>query len=157
MTALALTPTERRAHRAQAHHLQPVVAVGSDGLTEAVVRETDAALNAHGLIKVRVFADERQTREAMLAELTARLGAAPVQHIGKLLVLWRPVPEKEKTARQGRQPGPRLVTLVQPSKSGNHRPTVKKVKLLGNQRVTAGGRVKRKEVRQVSPKKRSEG
>jgi RNA-binding protein len=155
MTALALTPAERRAHRAQAHHLQPVVAVGSDGLTEAVVRETDAALAAHGLIKVRVFADERETREAMLTTLTERLGAAPVQHIGKLLVLWRPVPEKEQAPREGRQPGPRLVKLVQPSASRNHRPTVKKVKLLGNQRVTAGGRVKRKEVRPVSPKKRA--
>ena len=155
MTALALTPTERRAHRAQAHHLQPVVAVGSDGLTEAVVRETDAALNAHGLIKVRVFADARETREAILAELSDRLGAAPVQHIGKLLVLWRPIPEKDKEPREDRRPGPRLVKLVQPSKSGNHRPTIKKVKLLGNQRVTAAGRVKRKEVRAVSPKKRA--
>lgn len=155
MTALALTPTERRAHRAQAHHLQPVVAIGSDGLTEAVMREADAALNAHGLIKVRVFADARETREGMLAELADRLAAAPVQHIGKLLVLWRPVPQKDRAEREGRQPGPRLVTLVQPSKSGNHRPTIKKVKLLGNQRVTAGGRVKRKDARQVSPKKRT--
>jgi hypothetical protein len=93
----------------------------------------------------------------MLAELADRLGAAPVQHIGKLLVLWRPIPEKARAERDGRQPGPRLVKLVQPSKSGNHRPTIKKVKLLGNQRVTAGGRVKRKDVRQVSPKKRAEG
>ena len=155
MTALALTPTERRAHRAQAHHLQPVVAVGADGLTDAVVRETDAALAAHGLIKVRVFADERDTREAMLAALTERLGAAPVQHIGKLLVLWRPIPEKDKEPREDRRPGPRMVKLVQPSKSGNHRPTIKKVKLLGNQRVTAAGRVKRKDVRPVSPKKRA--
>ena len=155
MTALALTPTERRAHRAQAHHLQPVVAVGADGLTDAVVRETDAALAAHGLIKVRVFADERDTREAVLAELAERLGAAPVQHIGKLLVLWRPIPEKDKEPREDRRPGPRMVKLVQPSKSGNHRPTIKKVKLLGNQRVTAAGRVKRKGVRPVSPKKRA--
>ena len=143
MPALALTPTERRAHRAQAHHLQPVVAVGSEGLTPAVVRETDAALSAHGLIKVRVFADARDTREAMFAELADRLDAAPVQHIGKLLVLWRPVPEKEKAPREGRQPGPRMVKLVQPSASGHHRPTVKKVKLLGNQRVTPGGLIKR--------------
>jgi putative YhbY family RNA-binding protein len=156
MTALALTPIERRAHRAAAHHLQPVVAVGSDGLTPAVVREADAALNAHGLIKVRVFADARETRETILAELADRLQAAPVQHIGKLLVLWRPIPEKEKVEREGRQAGPRMVTLVQPSRSGNHRPTIQKVKLLGNQRVTAAGRVKRKEARQISPKKRAE-
>jgi hypothetical protein len=92
----------------------------------------------------------------MLAELADRLQAAPVQHIGTLLVLWRPIPEKEKVEREGRQAGPRMVTLVQPSRSGNHRPTIKKVKLLGNQRVTAAGRVKRKEARQISPKKRAE-
>ena len=155
MTALALTPTERRAHRAQAHHLQPVVAVGSDGLTEAVVRETDAALNAHGLIKVRVFADARETREAMFAELTDKLGAAPVQHIGKLLVLWRPVPEKPAAPREDRQPGPRTVKLVSFSKSGNHRATVRKVRVLGNERVTAGGSIKRKQARQVSVKKKA--
>jgi RNA-binding protein len=155
MTALALTPTERRAHRAEAHHLEPVVAVGSDGLTDAVVKEADAALNAHGLIKVRVFADARDVREAMLAELADRLEAAPVQHIGKLLVLWRPVPEKVRTPREGRQPGPRTVKVVSYSTSGTHRATVKKLKVFGNERLTAGGKVKRREVRPVSPKKKA--
>ena len=53
MPALELTPAERRAHRAAAHHLEPVVMIGADGLTDAVKAEVDAALNAHGLIKVR--------------------------------------------------------------------------------------------------------
>jgi hypothetical protein len=91
----------------------------------------------------------------MLASLTDELGAAAVQHIGKLLVLWRPVLEKPKEVREDRQPGPRVVKLVSFSKSGNHRATVKKVKVLGNERVTPGGTIKRKEVRQVSPKKRA--
>jgi len=80
--------------------------IGNDGLTPAVVKEIDGALRSHGLIKVRIFSDDRAAREAVLAELTDRLGAAPVQHIGKLLVLWRPIPPKEKasapTARRGR-------------------------------------------------------
>ena len=66
MTALSLTPAERRAHRAEAHHLDPVVAIGADGLTPAVLKEADAALKAHGLIKVRVFSDDRGAREEIL-------------------------------------------------------------------------------------------
>lgn len=155
MPALNLTAAERRALRADAHHLDPVVLIGGDGLTEAVVKETDAALNAHGLIKVRVFSDERETRAAILAELTERLNAAAVQQIGKLLVLWRPIPPKEKTEREDRMPGPRIVKIVSFSKSGNHRATVKKVKVFGNQRVTAGGLVKRKDAKRVSPKKKA--
>lgn len=157
MTALTLTPTERRALRADAHHLDPVVLVGGDGLTDAVVREVDAALNAHGLIKVRVFADERPVREEVLDALTQRLSAAPVQHIGKLLVLWRPVPERAKAEPEDRKPGPRVVKVLSFSKSGNHRATVRKVRVLGNERITAAGTVKRKQQRQVSQKKKSGG
>lgn len=157
MPAFQLSPTERRSLRADAHHLNPVVLIGAEGLTEAVRKETDAALNAHGLIKLRVFSDVRETREQMLSSLTEELSAAAVQHIGKLLVLWRPVEEKPKEARDDRLPGPRVVKLVSFSKSGNHRATVKKVKVLGNERVTRGGTIKRKDVRQVSQKKKAAG
>ena len=153
MPALSLSADERRARRAEAHHLEPVVHVGGEGLSEAVLRETEAALRAHGLIKVRVFADARPEREAMLAVLADRLDAAPVQHIGKLLVLWRPLPEKEKVERPDRQPGPRFVKVITPSRSATHRPQVKKLKVLGNERLTPGGKVKRRERRAVSPKK----
>jgi RNA-binding protein len=153
MTRIVLTPSQRKEHRAQAHHLDPVVMVGGDGLTDNVVKEIDAAMNAHGLIKVRVFSDDRSTRETMFAELSERLSAAPIQHIGKLLVLWRPIPEKEKVERDDRMPGPRIVKLVSFSKSGNHRATVKKVQVFGNQRVAAGGQIKRSKVRKTSVKK----
>ena len=153
MPALTLTPAERKAHRADAHHLDPVVQIGADGLTDAVVKETDAALKAHGLVKVRVFSDDRVAREATLAELAERLDAAPVQHIGKLLVLWRPLAPKAKAEREDRGAGPRFVKMVKFSKSGNHRAVVKKVKVLGNERVTAGGLVKRTKTRRSSVKK----
>jgi RNA-binding protein len=159
MPALTLTTAERRAHRADAHHLNPVVMIGGDGLTPPVVRETDLALNAHGLIKVRVLSDDRAAREAMLGELCEQLGAAPIQHIGKLLVLWRPIPPKAVEPEPDRKPGPRIVKIVSFSKSGNHRATVKKVKVFGNQRVTPGGLVKRKDTKRVavSSKKRVAG
>ena len=157
MTALALTVAQRREHRAASHHLDPVVAIGGDGLTDAVRKEADAALKAHGLIKVRVFSDDRTARQTMLAELADKLDAAPVQHIGKLFVLWRPIPLKEKAEREDRGAGPRVVKVLKFSKSGNHRPQVKKMTVRGNERLTAGGTVKRAKKRpaQSSVKKRA--
>lgn len=155
MPALTLTPAQRKEHRAAAHHLDPVVMIGADGLTAAVLKEADQALKAHGLIKLRVFSDDRAAREALLATLADKLDAAPVQHIGKLLVLWRPQPPKEVVEREDRGAGPRVVKLVKFSKSGNHRAIVKKVKVLGNQRVTPGGLIKRaKKPRTGSVKKK---
>jgi len=153
MPALFLTPTERKAHRAAAHHLHPVVAIGADGLTPAVTKEADAALRAHGLIKLRVFSDDRAARELILERLADALDAAPVQHIGKLLVLWRPLPETPRVERENRRAGPKVVKLIKFSKSGNHRPQVKKITVMGNQRVTAGGSIKRAKKRAASVKK----
>jgi RNA-binding protein len=153
MTAIQLTPAQRKEHRAEAHHLDPVVMIGSDGLTPAVQKEVDAALNAHGLIKVRVFSDERTTRETIFSTLAEALGAAPIQHIGKLLVLWRPMPPKEKVEREGRGSGPRVVKILKFSKSGNHRAQVKKITVMGNMRIAAGGELKRAAKRRTSVKK----
>jgi RNA-binding protein len=155
MPAIELTPAQRKEHRAGAHHLDPVVMIGGEGLTPAVKKEVDLALNAHGLIKVRVFNDDRAAREAMLTELAEGLSAAPIQHIGKLLVLWRPQPPKAKAEREDRMPGPRTVKLVSFSKSGNHRATVRKVKVFGNERVTPGGQIKRAKKRASSVKKKA--
>lgn len=88
-----LTSAERRALRAKAHHLSPCVSVGQHGLTAAVLHEVDVALRAHELIKIRVFSDERDERELLLARICDALDAAPVQHLGKLLIVWRPAPE----------------------------------------------------------------
>lgn len=153
MPAIQLTPAQRKEKRSEAHHLTPVVMVGGDGLTPAVIKETDAALKAHGLIKVRVFSDDRANREGMLQILADQLNAAPIQHIGKLLVLWRPIPEKERDERENARPGPRTVKIVKFSKSGNHRPQVKKLQVLGNQRVAQGGEIKRAKKRLTSVKK----
>ncbi|WP_311221201.1 MULTISPECIES: YhbY family RNA-binding protein [unclassified Acidovorax] len=155
MPLIQLTPAERREHRAQAHHLDPVVLIGGDGLTPAVQKEVNAALNAHGLIKVRVFSDDRVAREQVYQQLANDLNAAPIQHIGKLLVLWRPVPPKEKTLDEDRMPGPRDVKVLKFSKRGGQRPEVKQLRVLGNQRLTPGGQIKRaKPPKQKSIKKR---
>lgn len=153
MPAIELTPAQRKEQRSAAHHLDPVVLIGGDGLTPAVIKEVDLALSAHGLIKVRVFSDDRAAREGMLAKLAHDLNAAPIQHIGKLLLLWRPPVEKEKAEREGRMAGPKVVKILKFSKSGNHRPQVKKITVLGNQRIAAGGQVKRAHKRVTSVKK----
>ncbi|NBQ86297.1 MAG: YhbY family RNA-binding protein [Betaproteobacteria bacterium] len=157
MPALTLTIAERKEHRADAHHLDPVVLIGQDGLTDAVTREVDAALNAHGLIKVRVFGDDRAQREQVFATLCDTLNAAPIQHIGKLLVLWRPQPKKARVEDEDRMPGPRDVKVLKYSKRGGQRPEVRTVRVLGNQRLTPGGQVKRAKPKQKSVKKRQLG
>jgi RNA-binding protein len=155
MPAIQLTPAQRKVHRAEAHHLDPIVMVGNDGLTPAVKKEADAALKAHGLIKIRVFSDDRPAREAMLQSLAEELSAAPIQHIGKLLVLWRPIPEKERAIDEDRMPGPRDVKVIKYSKRGGQRPEIKTLRVLGNQRLTPGGNIKRaKAKKSLSVKKR---
>lgn len=105
---LQLTAAERRALRARAHPLKPVVMIADDGLSPAVLQETDRALASHELIKVRVFADGHAERAALLAQICDELGAAPVQHIGKILVVYRPRPADEsapkKTFRRRKAP-----------------------------------------------------
>ena len=99
-----LTATQRRALRAKAHHLHPVVIIGQHGLTPAVASEIDLALAKHELVKVRVFSDAREDRDAMLATICADMDCAAVQYLGKVLVIWRPNPEVKKPAPVKREP-----------------------------------------------------
>ena len=156
MPHIQLTPAQRKEQRSLAHHLDPVVMVGSDGLTAAVKKETGAALDAHGLIKIRVLSDDRVARETIFHTLADELNAAPVQHIGKLLVLWRPMAEKERAPAEDRMPGPRDVKVLKYSKRGGQRPEVRTLRVLGNQRLTPGGQIKRAKPKRASIKKRSQ-
>ena len=82
------SPARRRELKARAHKLDPVVIVGGSGLSPAVLAEIDRSLTAHELIKVRVNAD-RDVRESILGDICRRIGAQAIQHIGKILVLFR--------------------------------------------------------------------
>ena len=101
---LDITADQRRALRARAHALNPVVAISQNGLSDSVMQEISTSLVSHELIKIRVFADDRELREQYLATICEQLDAAPVQHIGKLLVIWRPNPDAKPAngARRGR-------------------------------------------------------
>lgn len=149
-----LTPAERSALRSEAHSLSPVVIIGEAGLTAGVQKEIDLSLDAHGLIKIRVVGDDREARINMYETICEKLGAAPVQHIGKLLVIYRPKKEEDRKPRPGvKGKGLREVTIVKASASGTKRPSVTKVLVKGNERVTAGGSIKRAKPRQKSLKK----
>ena len=115
MTALTITPTQRKTLKGDAHDLNPVVMIGNDGLTPAVIKEAKLAISHHGLIKIRVFGDDREARVAIYEELCDKLDAAPVQHIGKLLVIWRPKDELEvESTKLGRSSKQTKKTLQAP-------------------------------------------
>ncbi|MCE2946852.1 MAG: YhbY family RNA-binding protein [Betaproteobacteria bacterium] len=103
MPAIELTPAERKSLKADAHALSPVAAIGKAGITPAVLKEIDACLRSHGLIKVRAGSDERDERAAWLLELAGQLDCAPVQSIGRVLVLWRPKPDEPAAAAPGKR------------------------------------------------------
>jgi RNA-binding protein len=110
-----LNAAQRRALRAKAHPLHPVVLIGDNGLTDAVMNEIDVSLRSHELIKVRAQG-EREEREAWLLKICERLAAQPVQHIGKTLVLYRerppePIPEPApRRVRSAAKPSARAAT-----------------------------------------------
>jgi len=87
-----LSPTQRRTLKARAHHLEPVVIIGDAGLTPAVLAEIDVHLKSHELIKIRVSGEDRDSRISMIAAIGESLGASLVQHIGKIMVMFRPKP-----------------------------------------------------------------
>jgi putative YhbY family RNA-binding protein len=104
----SISSSRRSDLRAQAHKLDPVVIIGDKGLTDEVIAEIDRSLKAHELIKVRAATDDRAARAAWMKEICARVSAAEVQQIGKVLVIYRENPEKK----------PALVPAPAPAKAG---------------------------------------
>lgn len=97
MTALA--PAQRKQLKARAHALHPILQIGEKGLTDAVVAEIDRALARHELVKIRAAPLDREARAVALAAICERTGAQPVQHIGKMLVVFRLKPVEEAPTR----------------------------------------------------------
>ena len=91
---VALTAAQTRFLRGQAHDLKAMLQVGGKGVTDALVAEVDLALEHHELIKVKVAADDREARDAMIADLVERTDATLVQRIGHTAVLYRPSKDK---------------------------------------------------------------
>jgi len=116
-----LSPVRRRALRAAAHHLNPVVSISQKGLTPSVLAEIDRCLKAHELIKLRLYGIEREDRDALFAEICTALDCAAVQHIGNLLVLWR-----ENPRNPAAQEFPEGRSALAPATRRKSAPTTKK-------------------------------
>lgn len=101
---MTLSPIERRALKAKAHDLVPVVMIGNHGLTPTIIREVDRNLKAHELIKIRASTDDRELRNKWFDEICDALNAAPVQHIGKIYIVWRHSPELEAARKKAALP-----------------------------------------------------
>ena len=84
-----LTSAQTRFLRGQAHGLKPLLQVGGKGITDALVAEVDGALEHHELLKVKVAAEDRETRDAWIADLAEQSGAELVSRIGHTAVLYR--------------------------------------------------------------------
>lgn len=90
---LILTSKRRRELKTLAHNLNPVVIIGKIGLSNSVIDELEKGLSSHEIIKVKVQLDDRETRKELLEKICQQLNAAPIQQIGKTLVIYRPKPE----------------------------------------------------------------
>ncbi|WP_338879527.1 YhbY family RNA-binding protein [Achromobacter veterisilvae] len=146
MPILELTSRERSDLRSAAHPLRPVVLIGDNGLTDAVLKEIDLALTSHGLIKVRAGGDDREAREAMLSAICDSLSCAPVHHLGKILILFRPLAGNVKPASLAAQDPER------PAKRRASEPhTPKKLAAEGK---TLAKRPRRSETEEPKPKTR---
>lgn len=95
-----LLSAQIRELRARAHGLNPVVSISENGLTDAVLKEIDVSLKAHELIKIRVYGDSRENRLSYLERICSELAATAVQHIGKLLIVYRENPENSAVDRK---------------------------------------------------------
>lgn len=93
-----LTASQTRYLRGLAHSLKPVLLMGGNGVTPAVLKELEQALDTHELIKVRLTGDDRGARAGALATLLESSGAEPVQTIGHIAVLYRRNEEQPRIA-----------------------------------------------------------
>ena len=122
---IELTTEQRRFLRAQAHHLNPTVMIGNQGLTDAVVRELARSLDAHELVKIRVLGDEREVRITLMDEVCPQLDCAPVQHIGKLLIVYRPGTEPKIELPDGTKKKAAKPAAIQAEPAAKSRPEPK--------------------------------
>lgn len=108
---LSITASERRALSARAHKIHPIVMIGKSGLSAGVIGELDRGLTSHELIKIKVQIENHGARVDIFEKICRQLNAAPIKHIGKILVIYRPNPEetgaKPVASLRNKKPEPR--------------------------------------------------
>lgn len=94
--SIALTASQTRFLRGQAHDLKALLQTGGKGVTPAFIAELNEVLERHELVKVKVAAEDRDSRDAMIGEIVEATGSALVQRIGHVAVLYRPSKEQRQ-------------------------------------------------------------
>ncbi|MEG8131884.1 ribosome assembly RNA-binding protein YhbY [Xanthomonas hortorum] len=94
--SIVLTSAQNRFLRGQAHDLKALLQTGGKGVTPAVLAELEEVLERPELIKVKVASEDREARDAMIADITQKTGSALVQRIGHVAILYRPSKEKRQ-------------------------------------------------------------
>ncbi|MDF7670943.1 ribosome assembly RNA-binding protein YhbY [Orbaceae bacterium ESL0721] len=90
-----LSNKQKQYLKGEAHHLKPIVMIGGNGFTEGVLAEIENALNFHELIKIKISAEDRETKQLICDAIVRETGALPVQLIGSILTLYRPTEDKK--------------------------------------------------------------
>ncbi|MBV6306810.1 YhbY family RNA-binding protein [Candidimonas humi] len=139
MAKLDITSRERSALRAAAHPLRPVVLIGDRGLSDSVLKEIDRNLTAHQLIKIRAGGEDRDARDAMLEAICDALSCAPVHHLGKTLIVYRPEPGAQAVPAKAAAPEP--ATRAQRKPTQPHTP--KKQAAAGQTRTRSAEKAER--------------
>jgi len=93
---MPLNEKQKKHLRRLGHALEPVLLTGGAGVTPGLLAELDSTLAHHELIKVKVRAEDRESRDAMIDALCSASGAELVQRIGHVALLWRPNPERRR-------------------------------------------------------------
>ncbi|MCD9088774.1 ribosome assembly RNA-binding protein YhbY [Stenotrophomonas sp. SY1] len=94
--SIVLTPSQNRFLRGVAHDLKALLQIGGKGVTPAFLAELDEVLERHELVKVKIAAEDREARDAIVSELTEASGGVLIQRIGHVAVLYRPAKEKRQ-------------------------------------------------------------
>lgn len=93
--SITLSTKQKQYLKGLAHHLNPVVMLGGNGLTEGVLAEIDNALNHHELIKVKIAGADRETKQLIINAIVRETSATEIQTIGHILVLYRQSEERK--------------------------------------------------------------
>lgn len=137
MPTLNLTSQERSALRAAAHSLRPSVIIGDKGLSDAVLKEITIHLQAHQLIKIRVAGDDRELRIQILTQICEALDAAPIHHLGKILTIYKPNPDRPDVL------APETIAPTRAVRKASEPYTPKKLAATGQQRTRQSERTRR--------------
>lgn len=95
-TPRPLTGKQRRHLRSLGHHLEPIVQIGKQGLTDSVIAAVDEALARHELVKVRVGTECPEDRRDLAARLAPAVKGEVAQVLGRTLLVYRRHPKEPK-------------------------------------------------------------